>query len=269
MDTQYEHTQSFWGDRTASIDWCEENYVMSKYIAEFWNTLSNLAIIIPACVGLRQALKDDTEKRFVCGYLMLLVVGCGSWLFHMTLLYTMQMCDEVPMLWGVAVFTYCLWESRAPLESFNKRLAASQLLVTCAVTGVCATTRDPRIFPLCFGAFVLVLTIQCIIAVRNQKCDPRLMKMALIIYFIGSVMWIIDRNQCQLLSHVRNVFPPAIQPLLQLHGWWHVFAGSASSTIILFIYDIRCRELKYPYKIGWKWYCIPYMKVNTKMRKEV
>lgn len=26
---------SFWGDKTSNMDWCEENYLYSQYIAEF------------------------------------------------------------------------------------------------------------------------------------------------------------------------------------------------------------------------------------------
>lgn len=28
--------EGYWSPRTASIDWCEANYVVSSYIAEFW-----------------------------------------------------------------------------------------------------------------------------------------------------------------------------------------------------------------------------------------
>lgn len=259
----------FWGERTASVDWCEENYVVSHYIAEFWNTVSNFAIILPALVGLIQALRDGVESRIVLTYAALVVVGCGSWAFHMTLLYATQMCDEIPMLWGVAIITYCLWEVRSPEGSHNVRLAASQLLVSAALTGVCATTRDSRIFPLCFGAFVLVLVIQCTIAMRDQKCNSRLMKTAMILYTVGSVLWVADRTQCQLLSTVRSLLPAFIAPLLQLHGWWHFFAGAASSCIILFVYDIRCRELNQKYTFHKVWHLIPYIKVHTALNKEV
>jgi dihydroceramidase len=39
----------YWGEVTSTIDWCETNYEVTHYVAEFWNTLSSLFI---AWVGL-------------------------------------------------------------------------------------------------------------------------------------------------------------------------------------------------------------------------
>ena len=58
---------------------------VSWYIAEFYNSITNLVMIIPACYGLVQTHHHQLETRFVLSYLMLLVVGVGSTLFHMTL----------------------------------------------------------------------------------------------------------------------------------------------------------------------------------------
>lgn len=41
-------------------------------------------------------------------FFFLSVVGLGSWAFHMTLLYEMQLFDELPMVWGTCVLVYCL-----------------------------------------------------------------------------------------------------------------------------------------------------------------
>ena len=38
--------------------------------------------------------------RYQIVYLGLLTVGVGSWMFHMTLKYEMQLLDELPMVWG-------------------------------------------------------------------------------------------------------------------------------------------------------------------------
>jgi len=35
----------YWGPSTSSIDWCEANYAITRFIAEFTNTLSNLVFV--------------------------------------------------------------------------------------------------------------------------------------------------------------------------------------------------------------------------------
>ena len=41
----------FWGPPSATMNWCEEDYVVTPWIAEFWNTLSNLTFVVLVSVG--------------------------------------------------------------------------------------------------------------------------------------------------------------------------------------------------------------------------
>src|SRR5262245_58630668 len=84
-----------WGIPTASIDWCEQNYAVTPWVAEFWNTISSLAMVVAGLAGL--FLRRFTwEIRVAFGLLVL--VGLGSIAFHGTLRFELQMLDELPML---------------------------------------------------------------------------------------------------------------------------------------------------------------------------
>ncbi|KAL4696909.1 hypothetical protein H8959_002607 [Pygathrix nigripes] len=61
----------YWGPTTSTLDWCEENYSVTWYIAEFWNTVSNLIMIIPPMFGAIQSVRDGLEKRYIASYLAL------------------------------------------------------------------------------------------------------------------------------------------------------------------------------------------------------
>lgn len=50
MTEQAEPT-GYWGPQTSTIEWCEENYAVSPYIAEFWNTISSLVMAYVAIAG--------------------------------------------------------------------------------------------------------------------------------------------------------------------------------------------------------------------------
>ena len=68
----------FWGPITANYDWCESNYVVTQYVAEFFNTLSSVPTLT---VGLYFALKSAKHGygfRFALAGWMLAVVGFGS-----------------------------------------------------------------------------------------------------------------------------------------------------------------------------------------------
>jgi len=97
----------YWGDTTATLDWCEQNYEVSWYIAEFWNTVTNLSMIIPPIWGIHKCLQRGLETRYLVGFLALLLVGIGSTMFHMTLQWSMQLLDEIPMVWSSCAFIYC------------------------------------------------------------------------------------------------------------------------------------------------------------------
>ncbi|KAK6122874.1 hypothetical protein DH2020_043400 [Rehmannia glutinosa] len=76
---------SFWGPVTSTHEWCEPNYVYSSYVAEFFNTISNIPCILLALIGLVNSLRQRFEKRFSVLHLSNMTLAIGSMLYHATL----------------------------------------------------------------------------------------------------------------------------------------------------------------------------------------
>jgi hypothetical protein len=105
----------YWGPVTSSINWCEPDYASSAYIAEWWNTISNLCYIITgifSIIMLRRCLKDITTfpyyRMYVCST-AIIIIGVGSWCFHMTLMRQNQAFDEIAMNLGILCTAFCAW----------------------------------------------------------------------------------------------------------------------------------------------------------------
>jgi dihydroceramidase len=81
----------------------------------------------------------------VIAYLTVLVVGVGSMLFHSTLLYEMQLMDEVPMVYGACVIGYCLTQIHGPMGKPNWRVCAVFALYSLVFTVVYLTLKWPII----------------------------------------------------------------------------------------------------------------------------
>lgn len=70
---QYHHL-GYWGRPSATVDWCEPNYVFSHYIAEMWNTLSSFAMVFVGLVGVYLHFKEF-ERRISLTFWSVVIVG--------------------------------------------------------------------------------------------------------------------------------------------------------------------------------------------------
>lgn len=88
----------------STVDWCESNYTNSKYIAEYWNSITGIFLIFSGVLfnnlNINLILKNNVyiQKNFENIYYLLIYVGIGTILFHSTLLYAFQLLDEIPMI---------------------------------------------------------------------------------------------------------------------------------------------------------------------------
>nr|GEV51921.1 alkaline ceramidase-like [Tanacetum cinerariifolium] len=117
-----ESISSFWGPVTSSHEWCEKNYVYSSYVAEFYNTISNVPCILLALIGLLSSVLQRFEKRFSVLHLSNMALAIGSVMYHATLQHVQQQSDETPMVWEMLLYIYILyspdWHYRSTMPTF-------------------------------------------------------------------------------------------------------------------------------------------------------
>ncbi|CAO3572563.1 unnamed protein product [Mortierella alpina] len=258
----------YWGPPTSSIDWCEDNYVVSFYIAEFFNSFSSFAMIIlgeTACYSIDR-LQSDMERtlessptqttrapslfRFKLAFRTITVVGIGSFLFHATLLHHMQMLDELPMLYSVLVLFFCLIESRfGPRPAwFARSLAVLGMVVTILV----AFTEGDMQFYSFHGTFgplevaTLYLIFRVYLARKSEYPDvKRVFEAGIGLYAFAVAVWMTDLSFCTkpLLTllgplgvNEHHEHGQWIVKDLYLHAWWHILVSMGLyllSTVIM------------------------------------
>lgn len=72
--------------------------------------------------------------------LLVVVIGVGSALYHGTLLYGMQMWDEIPMVWAMLAFHYFLYEYNTTPRDGSPITRALVILYALLVCDLCYAT---------------------------------------------------------------------------------------------------------------------------------
>ena len=194
----------YWGTPDVSVSFCEDKYVVSNYIAEYYNTMSALSYVIVGLIFSRTRLKRLSK--------IIMMLGIGTALLHGTLRFYGQWLDEISML---ILSFYIIKEVR--WLRFKK------------------TTNELYLFPLILPYFVLqkyfsyflviFTTLQIYtykIAQKDyKKCSKReycLIKTYSIILIFSTFCWFLDQVFCDYVSK------------FQLHAVWH--AGTALALLL-------------------------------------
>ena len=76
--------------KDTSVNFCENKYIKSKYIAEYYNTLSGFLYILVGLIYINTKIK----RIALCS----VILGIGTMILHMTQRYYGQILDEMAML---------------------------------------------------------------------------------------------------------------------------------------------------------------------------
>nr|AFK34246.1 unknown [Lotus japonicus] len=224
---------SFWGPITTTKKYCEINYAHSSYIAEFYNTISNIPTILLALIGLTNALRQRFEKRFSVLHVSNMTLAIGSMLYHATLQYVQQQSDETPMVWEILLYIYILY---SPDWHYRRTMPIFLFLYGVAF----AIGHSVVQFGIGFIVHYVILCLLCIprmykYYIYTEDVSAKLLaKLYVATLILGSLFWLFDRFICEEVSGW------AINP--QGHALWHVFMGFNSYFANTFLMFCRAQQ---------------------------
>ncbi|CAI4060126.1 hypothetical protein SUVZ_04G3940 [Saccharomyces uvarum] len=268
----------YWGETTSTIDWCEENYVVSPYVAEWSNTLTNSVFILSAVYTTYSAYKNKLEKRFLLIGFGYGLVGVGSLLFHMTLKYRFQLLDELPMIYAMCVPTWSLVceAKEALLNGDNQRkVPLFEQLFIGIIIAVAVTTasvlyvihKNVDIHQILFGVQIVVVAAAAGILTYRYVHDPlakRNLRTSMALgagfFLSGYISWLLDIHLCSFWVYIRrSILALPLGVLLELHGWWHILTGMGIYFYIVSLEHLRVITLNVSsdYQFIWRWKVFP------------
>lgn len=229
----------FWGTPTSTVDWCELNYAVTPFVCEFFNTVSSLAMVLAGVLGI-VLHRHVLDRWTLVAFALLGLVGVGSIAFHGTLRFELQMLDELPMLYLVALVAYLLLESR-----FGRWLPVALFTYAGVATASAVLTRGQfqfLAFQFAFGALELFCMWRVYLLSRDSENKPvrSLFNLGVSLYLAAIVLWFIDLRFCDVVS----IRLPALGiPNPQLHAWWHVLVSCGFYLLLCVIGYDRLRTL--------------------------
>jgi len=88
----------FWGKPDSAVTFCEKNYDVVFFIAEFMNSISSLIYVIFGIEGIIRSIHLNLNPSTIGCFVVLTVIGFGSTIFHATMRFWGELFDEIPML---------------------------------------------------------------------------------------------------------------------------------------------------------------------------
>ncbi|KAF7716557.1 Uncharacterized protein PECH_004358 [Penicillium ucsense] len=239
----------FWGPATSYLNFCEEDYAITRYIAEFINTLSSLVFVLFGVYGLRQLREKNAASYRSLLYFGLIGVGVCSAGYHMTLKYHTQMSDELSMHLLTTPLLYRILTFQASSKKTRiVGIVLSVLFVT--VMFFHMVLNEFLLHAVTFGTAVLTIAVRTSKITAQQVTDPYMKKkLRNISYFgifcfaFGFFVWLIDGLACGLLKDTRHAIGLPLAFLTELHGWWHILTAIGGYVAVALVDLVTANEL--------------------------
>ncbi|UJR14821.1 hypothetical protein I4U23_001808 [Adineta vaga] len=251
---------------SSQVDWCEPNYVVNEYIAEFWNTISNVFFFLvpPIMIYLFQPYSKRVANGIMILWIILIIIGIGSVYFHATLSLVGQLVDEISILWvlttGYALFLPSIYLP----QSF--RVQRHRFVYTCILFAIVITCLS-FVYPYANAFALMILGLPAIgfIIIHLKRSDnSRIKSLGLHcfgMWLMAVTIWICDRMFCSFWLAIS--FP-------YLHAIWHVliFFSSNEAIVVCGYLTIKHQNpqanlhLHYWPNEQWSWFRLPYLKFH-------
>jgi dihydroceramidase len=186
----------FWGIQDSSVNFCEDKYVNSTYIAEYNNTLSCIFYLVPAILYRKTKIHNISTCLFF--------LAIGSAILHATLRFYGQWLDEIAML--------CL--SYMTIKEFRPNIPNDFLILAVILYLYFWNT---------FCIFFIMFTIMQLIIVHDAKNHINnrnriYIYLYIVSFSLGSICWFLDQFACSYFK------------VYNLHAWWHFFTGMSMTS---------------------------------------
>lgn len=281
--------EGYWTPVTSTINWCEEDYYATLWSAEIVNTLTNLLFMALGIKGLRNCFKYQHDSVFVVSFIGYLLVGAGSFLFHSTLKYPMQLVDELSMIYTACLMCYATFSFSQP-GLFRLALGIGLIGLSAFITLYYHYLQDPLFHQNAFAILTAIVLFRSMYVMEvnirpslkrrssaatddrmnrtlteseraaNIRRDEKIIRqmwimvaVGLSIFLGGFGIWLLDNKYCTSLRRWRREIGLPWGILLEGHGWWHIMTGIGSYYYIVWAIWLRhcLNERQGEYSLNW------------------
>ena len=290
----------FWLPHTASVDFCEPNYLHTPFIAEVFNAFTSLGTI--SLFPLLGAFYSNPtgQRRFLLQYVIMISCGLGSFLLHATLRAEFQAADELPMLWLNYAFLFAFLDLPPPLylgpaiapapapgdksvkspprapssssssSSSSSFLAAGMALLAALQTAVyCRFQAQYWVF---ISAYSLLVAVIVLLSLFFAHCAPP--GMPGVNYSLRRLLFTMSISSYLLVGFALWAYEMAacdsLLPLYALtrgcsfHILWHLGASMGTYLEIQFLILLTVEGRGQQAGLAWRWGCFPVIRVEDK-----
>ncbi|KAM0433293.1 hypothetical protein ACHAPT_004169 [Fusarium lateritium] len=227
---------------------CEEDYVITLYLAEFVNALTNVTYVYLALrymygPGRRGIL--PTRWDFMS--ISLLVLGIGSFLFHASLRQTFEFVDELSMLllsWSMLRTILVMRQTPSMVRLITVILPV--FFISFSIFYVWSAKIIYQVIGFWVSLVLIGLRIRYLLywlkpgfpAQQTHEWAVRTWKAAFICLF-GYIIWNIDLEFCAELRNLRQRVGLPWAWIFEFHGWWHILTAIGASQFMGVVREVR------------------------------